>query len=205
MPETYSSPEEILRNFSDGKFVIVMCEDKEQEGDFFVLAEHISAEKINFLLTHAKGMICVACSKEILDHFQIPPMVENAEDHFGTNFTISVDAKAGITTGVSAQDRATTISVLAKSQEFFVKDLVRPGHTHPLCAKDPKDRWGHTECSVEMAKKAGKTPAVVICEILNKEGEKATKAELFQMANKWKMPITSTNEMKKFLGFAQKN
>jgi len=194
----YTDPKTVLDHFSKGEFVIVVCEDKEKEGDFFILAEHISAEKINFLLTQAKGMICVACSPKIINQFQIPLMVENPSDKFGTNFTVSVDAAQGITTGVSATDRAETIKVLA-SPNNIATDLVMPGHSQPLLARDPQTRWGHTECSVEMAKQSGQRPAIVICEILNKAGEKASKEELFSMAEQFDMPITSLGEMKTFL------
>lgn len=194
----YNSPEEVLSAFKQGNFVIVVCEDKEKEGDFFVLAEAITPEKVNFMLTHGKGMICVACAQEIIERFQLPPMVDNPADAFGTNFTVSVDAADGITTGVSASDRSTTIKIFAdpkKSANF----LVTPGHTHPLLARDPKLRWGHTECSVEMAKHAQKQPSVAICEILNKDGEKASQEELFQYAQDFNMPITSLSKMKNFL------
>ncbi len=195
---TYDSPEKIIQTLARGEFVLVICEEKEKEGDFFVLAEAITPEKINFLLTKAKGMICVACDQTIIDRLQLPLMIERPEDNFGTNFTVSVDAAVGIDTGVSASDRAASIRVLADPGATGV-DLVRPGHMHPLLARDPKTRWGHTECSVTLAKAADAYPAVVICEILNAQGEKATFEELHQMATDLDMPISSLEALKPFL------
>lgn len=195
---TYDDPALIISTLARGEFVLLICEDKEKEGDFFVLAEAITPEKINFLLNQARGMICVACDQSIIDRLQLPLMIEKPADNFGTNFTVSVDAAVGIDTGVSASDRAATAKVLADPGATGV-DLVRPGHTHPLLARDPQVRWGHTECSVEMAKSAGKMPAVVICEILNDSGEKATFAELQTMARTLKIPISSLGAMRAHL------
>lgn len=195
---TYDAPEVIIDTLKRGEFVLIICEGKEKEGDFFVLAEAITPEKVNFLLTKAKGMICVAGSGEVMDRLQIPLMVERPEDNFGTNFTVSVDAAVGIDTGVSATDRAATIRVIGDPGATGV-DLVRPGHMHPLRARDPRQRWGHTECSVELAKAAGAYPAVVICEILNEAGEKATFPELHAMAQELKIPISSLEALKPHL------
>ena len=181
--------EKVLSEFEKGKFVIVLDEHREEEGDFFLLAEFVTPEKINFLLHEARGMICVACAKSIIDKFELPLMVKENGDKFGTNFCVSVDAQSGITTGISAPDRAKTISVLADT-EATAEDLVRPGHSFPLLAKET-DRFGHTESSVILAKKVNKIPAVVICEILNSSGEKANTAELFSLAKKLNCPITN--------------
>ena len=195
---TYDDPAVVLDTFSVGKMVIIICENKEKEGDFFILGEATTAETINFLLSESRGMICVACHQDITDRLQLPVMIEKPQDNFGTNFTVSVDAAVGIDTGVSATDRAATIKVLADPGASG-QDLVRPGHTHPLLARDPQLRWGHTECSVTMALACGKYPVVTICEILNKSGEKATPEELFQMAKNLDCPISSLEVMKPFL------
>ena len=191
----YDAPKTVINTLSQGEFALIICENKEKEGDFFIMAEDIDATKFNFLLEKAKGMICVACDQTIIDRLQLPLMVEKPEDNFGTNFTVSVDAAVGIDTGVSATDRVATIKVLADPGATGV-DLVRPGHSHPLLARDPKVRWGHTECAVSLAKAAGK---VVICEILNEVGEKASFQELHQMAVDLSIPISSLEALKPYL------
>jgi 3,4-dihydroxy-2-butanone 4-phosphate synthase len=194
----YSDLDIVLKKFAQGDMIIVVCEDREQEGDFFVLGEAITPQKINFMLTYGKGMICTSCAPAILDRLQIPLMVDKPGDIYGTNFTVSVDAADGISTGVSANDRAATIRVLAKS-DSVPSDLVLPGHSQPLRSRDPLSRWGHTECSVELARLVGKIPVVAICEILNVEGEKASGAELFALAKKFDLPITNLKLMREVL------
>jgi 3,4-dihydroxy 2-butanone 4-phosphate synthase/GTP cyclohydrolase II len=174
----------LLSQFASGQFIIVMDEHREKEADFFLLAEYATPEKINFLLKNAKGLLCVSCAPEILDRLHIPLMVEKPADEFSTNFCLSVDAAEGITTGISASDRCRTIQLLADPNSK-PKDFVIPGHSFPLRARNPKDRWGHTECSVELAKKCGKIPVVVICEILNEAGEKANTDEVMALAEKY--------------------
>lgn len=194
----YSKTENVLTAFKKGELIIVVCEDREQEGDFFVLAENVTAQQVNFMLTYGKGLLCTSCGAQILDRLQIPLMLDKPGDVYGTNFTISVDAAEGISTGVSATDRALTMRLLANSDSLS-NNIVQPGHTHPLRARDPKVRWGHTECSVEMAKKVGKTPVVGIIEILNDDGEKASGAELFDLAARFDLPITNLKLMKQVL------
>ncbi|MCF7846873.1 MAG: 3,4-dihydroxy-2-butanone-4-phosphate synthase [Candidatus Gracilibacteria bacterium] len=189
---------QIQEAFAAGKFVLVMDEHREVEGDFFVLAESVTQEQLNFLYQHAHGMICVACRGEILDRLAIPQMVDTPEDSFSTNFAITVDAAEGITTGISKSDRERTIRLLA-SPASTPNDFVRPGHTFPLRAQDPDKRFGHTEAAVELARKCGKTPAVVICEILNEHGEKATLPELQELSEKFEIPITSLEALREKL------
>lgn len=188
----------LLESFAAGNFIIVMDEYREKEADFFLLAEYATPEKINFLLKKAKGLLCVSCAPEILDRLNIPLMVEKPADEFSTNFCVSVDAKEEITTGVSAPDRCKTIQLLANSKST-PEEFVIPGHSFPLRARDPKDRWGHTECSIELAKKCGKAPAVVICEILNEAGEKATYEEVKKIAKINDIKITSLSAVKREL------
>jgi len=188
------------KRFSAGEFVMVYDEYREVEGDFFVLAEAITPEKVNFLLEYGKGLICVACSEEVLDRLEIPLMVKNNEDPHHTNFTVSVDAKEGITTGVSAEDRAKTIKLLSNKKSVR-EDFLIPGHSFPLRAqKDLTKRFGHTEASVELSKKCGKLPVVVICEILNKQGEKATKKELDEISEKFDIPHVNLEDLREVLG-----
>ncbi len=189
---------QVQNDFSEGKFILVLDEHREKEGDFFCLAETVTKEQVNFLFQHGHGQICVACDPEILDRLQLPPMVENPSDEFGTNFTISVDAAEGITTGVSASDRVQTMRILGNPNSN-PNDLLRPGHTFPLRAKNPNERWGHTEASVELAKTIGKFPAVVICEILNEEGAKASKEELLDLANRFQIATTTLENLRQLV------
>lgn len=195
----YDDFSQILDSFSKGEFIIVFDEHREVEGDFFVLAENITPQKINFLLEYGRGMICTACDGNLLDRLELPLMVEDNKNPHGTNFCISVDAKEGVTTGVSAFDRAKTISVLADPRSTK-SDLVIPGHSFPLRAEqDTEKRFGHTEAAVLLAKKCDKIPAIVICEIINKEGHKATVEEVKDLAKEFDMPMTSLNILKEEL------
>lgn len=189
---------DVMKDFSEGKFVMVVDEVREKEGDFFVLAENVTHEQVNFLFQYAHGQICVACDAGIIERLELPPMVENPNDGFGTNFTVSVDAAAGITTGVSAKDRVITMRTLGSPLSKST-DLVRPGHSFPLLAKNPHERWGHTEAAVELAKMCGKFPAVVICEILNNEGEKSSRNELNILATQFNIPVITLSEIKDHL------
>ena len=189
---------QVQKDFSEGKFILVLDEHREKEGDFFCLAETVTKEQVNFLFQYGHGQICVACAPEILDRLQLPLMVEDPTDGFGTNFTVSVDAAEGITTGVSANDRVQTMRILANPTSN-AEDLLRPGHTFPLRAKNAHERWGHTESSVELAKSVGKFPAVVICEILNEEGEKASKKELLDLANRFQISTTTLEKLRELI------
>lgn len=194
----YHDFELIKKQFSDHKFIIVFDENREIEGDFFILAENITPEKINFLFEHSRGMICVACEASILERFKLPLMVKNNQNPHGTNFCVSVDAKEDITTGVSAPDRAKTISILA-DPEAKNEDLVIPGHTFPLKALNKNQRFGHTEAAVLLAQKCKKHPVVVICEIMNKQGEKANLQEIKKLSQQFDIPMTSLEILKKFV------
>ncbi len=198
MLSPFSPLPKVLDRFSTGGFIMVLDEHRECEADFFILAEYITPENINFLLTHARGMICVACDKSIPEKLHIPLMVQKNGSVHGTNFCVSVDAAKGITTGISAPDRAKTVALLADAKTK-PQDLVFPGHTFPLIAKSPTERFGHTESAVELARKVKKRPVVVICEILNNQGGKATKTELVLMAKKFGCPFTSLAILKKSL------
>lgn len=190
----------LLKQLQSGGFIIVYDEHREKEADFFCLAEHITSEKVNFLLTHAKGMICVACDKSILRVMNLSLLCEENMNPHGTNFCMPFDAVDNCTTGVSANDRASSISCLVKD-ELSPTNIVIPGHTHPLLAKTPTERFGHTEAGVELAKKADRKPAMVICEILNKEGEKASFEEVQELAKKYNVPMTTLESLRSsFLG-----
>ena len=194
-----SSWDEFSAAFKKGEMVMVFDEHREVEGDFFLLADFVTPEKINFLLSQAKGMICVACDSITLDRLSIPLMVPDNNNPHGTNFCVSVDAKKNITTGVSAFDRAQTIRLLA-DKKTTNDDFVIPGHTFPLRAVDDfSTRFGHTECAVGLAKKLNENPVVVICEILNEVGEKATQSELQKMALEMKIESINLAELRKLV------
>jgi 3,4-dihydroxy 2-butanone 4-phosphate synthase / GTP cyclohydrolase II len=166
--------ETALADFKAGKFVIIVDdEDRENEGDLAIAAECITPEAVNFMATHGRGLICVAMTGEMLDRLHIPLMVPPSRNRsgFGTNFTLSVEAKQGVTTGISAPDRAHTIRVLLDPHSTPA-DIVMPGHVFPLRARDGGvlERRGQTEASVDLARLAGLTPAGVICEIMNEDG-----------------------------------
>lgn len=177
----YHPLNEVYKRFSEGEIIIVFDEHREGEGDFFCLGEYITPEKINFFLKYGKGMITVPCTQSILQSKNIPRLCEVNECPHSTNYALPVDAKHEIRTGVNAQDRSKVIQLLSDPKSL-ADDFTRPGHTTPLIAQDPNTRFGHTEASVEMAKKCQKTPVVAICEILNEEGSIATKAELLALS-----------------------
>jgi 3,4-dihydroxy 2-butanone 4-phosphate synthase/GTP cyclohydrolase II len=174
--------EDAIRDIAEGRLVIVADdEDRENEGDLVGAAAKVTPEMINMMATHARGMICVPLTAERCDALDLPPMVEQNEDYLGTAFTVSVDAnqRFGVTTGISAHDRAKTIQLLADANTRS-GDLRRPGHVHPLRAKPGGvlRRVGQTEASVDLARLAGLPPAGVICEIMNADGTMARRPQL---------------------------
>lgn len=191
----YHLLDEVYNRFSKGEIIIVFDEHREGEGDFFCLGEYITPEKINFFLKYGKGMITVPCQQSILQSKNIPRLCEVNECPHATNYALPVDAKHNIRTGVSAQDRAGVIQLLA-SKTSSQEDFTRPGHTTPLIAQDPKTRFGHTEASVEMAKKCDKIPVVAICEILNEEGGIASQQELLHLSQKHNLAFIDLETVK---------
>ncbi len=171
---------------------------REDEGDLFLLAEFVTPEKINFLLKECRGMICVASNKVLLDRLDINLITENNTNPHGTNFCVPVDLAYSITTGVSAFDRSKTIKALINSSTQS-DDFVRPGHTFPLQAQNPLDRFGHTEAAVELAKCVDAKLAVVICEMLNDEGGKATRAEVDAFCAKHDILTMSLLEVQEYV------
>ncbi len=178
--------EEVLGDFRSGKFVIIVDdEDRENEGDLAIAAEFATAEAINFMARYGRGLICVAMTGERLDQLRIPLMVAPEENcsRFGTAFTVSVEARHGVTTGISASDRATTVRALI-APSTRPEDIARPGHVFPLRAAEGGvlDRAGQTEASVDLAGLAGLYPAAVICEIMNDDGTMARWPQLKSFA-----------------------
>ena len=168
----FSPIEEIVEEIQNGKMVIVCDdEDRENEGDLTMAAELVTAEDINFMVTHARGLICLPMSGEIVDRLEIPEMVQHNHSRMGTAFTASIEAKDGITTGISAADRAHTCRV-AVDDATGPDDLVMPGHIFPLRARPGGvlQRAGQTEAAVDLSRMAGFKAAGVICEIMNEDG-----------------------------------
>ena len=175
---------EILEEIREGRLVIVVDDDdRENEGDLVMAASFATPEHINFMAKFGRGIICVPMEAQRLDALGLHPMVQPSQDPMKTAWAISVDAKDGITTGISTHDRAHTIQVLL-NQHSTAQDLVRPGHLFPLRAKDGGvlRRAGHTEAAVDFARLAGVYPAGVICEIMNDDGTMARIPELFECA-----------------------
>lgn len=172
--------EELIADIRAGKMVILMDdEDRENEGDLVMAATHVRPEDINFMITHARGLVCLPLSKERAEQLNLPLMVERNGAQHGTNFTLSIEAAEGISTGISAKERAHTIRT-AVAAHAKPSDIVQPGHIFPLIAQPGGvlHRAGHTEASCDLARLAGLEPAAVICEIINEDGEMARRPDL---------------------------
>lgn len=180
------SPKEIIDDIKQGKMVILMDdEDRENEGDFIMAAELVTPEAINFMATHGRGLICMPMSVERCKKLNLPLMVDKNDAQFSTNFTVSIEASEGVTTGISAADRATTV-LAAIGKDANQHSIVQPGHIFPLMAKEGGvlNRAGHTEAGVDLARLAGLEPAAVIVEILNEDGTMARRPDLEVIAKK---------------------
>ncbi len=191
MSSPFDTIEQAIREIKKGRFVILVDdEDRENEGDLVIAAEKVTPQAINFMAKHARGLICLALTPERVEELQLPPQSPENTATFGTAFTVSIDARRDITTGISAADRATTIHV-AIDPKTKPSDLARPGHVFPLKAQKGGvlKRAGQTEGSVDLARLAGLYPAAVICEIMNEDGTMARVPELarFAKAHKIKM------------------
>ena len=175
---------EILADIKSGKMVIITdAEDRENEGDLIMAAQFATPESVNFMIRHARGLVCLPMEDTLVDKLGLPMMTQNNGAQYGTNFTVSIEAAHGIGTGITAADRAHTIQT-AVSPEACAQDIVQPGHIFPLRARKGGVlmRAGHTEAAVDLAKMAGLTGAGVICEILNERGESARGEELVRFA-----------------------
>lgn len=188
--------------FRDGQFVIIVDdEDRENEGDLVIASEHITAEAINFMATHGRGLICQPMSGALLDRLNIPMMVPDIHNNsgFGTGFTVSVEAAAGVTTGISADDRAQTVKTLINPQSRPT-DIAMPGHMFPIRARDGGvlERRGQTEASVDLAKLAGLAPSGVICEVASEDGSMARLPELLAFAKAHNLCIISVDALAQY-------
>ena len=184
----FGTIEQAIADVRAGKFVIVADdEDRENEGDLICAAQLVTPELVNFMIRNAGGLICLALTGDRVDHLGLAPMSETNPDEYRTAYTVSVDAspRYGVTTGISAQDRATTIRV-AVDPEAIPSDLRRGGHVFPLRAREGGvlQRVGHTEAAVDLARLAGLVPAGVVCEILNEDGSAARRPQLERFAEK---------------------
>ncbi|MDD5861344.1 MAG: bifunctional 3,4-dihydroxy-2-butanone-4-phosphate synthase/GTP cyclohydrolase II [Prevotella sp.] len=192
-----SSIEDALKDFKEGKFVIVVDdEDRENEGDLITAAEMITPEKVNFMLKHARGVLCAPITISRADELDLPHQVEENTSMLGTPFTITVDKLEGCTTGVSAHDRAETIKALA-DPNATPQTFGRPGHINPLYAQDNGvlRRSGHTEAAVDLCKLCGLYPAGALMEIMNEDGTMARLPQLLEYAKQWDMKVISIKDL----------
>ncbi|MEY8877230.1 MAG: bifunctional 3,4-dihydroxy-2-butanone-4-phosphate synthase/GTP cyclohydrolase II [Leptothrix sp. (in: b-proteobacteria)] len=171
---------ELVSELAAGRMVILVDEeDRENEGDLVFAADLVTPEAINFMAKHGRGLICLTLTRERCEHLQLPPMAPRNGTKHGTAFTVSIEARTGVTTGISAADRARTVQA-AVARESVATDLVQPGHIFPLQAQDGGVlmRAGHTEAGCDLSRMAGLSPSAVICEIMNDDGTMARLPEL---------------------------
>ena len=186
-----NSIQEIISDISEGKMVVLMDdEDRENEGDLILAAEKVSPEAINFMATHARGLICLALNDERCRRLGLEQMVKNNGTELGTAFTGSIEAASGVTTGISAADRSTTIQAAVK-KDAVAEDIVQPGHVFPIKAQNGGvlTRAGHTEAGTDLASLAGFDPSAVIVEIMNDDGTMARRGDLEKFAQKHDLKI----------------
>ncbi|MCI4444881.1 MAG: bifunctional 3,4-dihydroxy-2-butanone-4-phosphate synthase/GTP cyclohydrolase II [Candidatus Aminicenantes bacterium] len=189
--------EEALEFVRRGQLIIIVDdEDRENEGDLMVAAEKVTPEIINFMAKYGRGLICLSLTKKRVEELQLPPMVSENTARFGTAFTVSIDAREGITTGISAYDRAKTI-LTAIDSKTRPEDLARPGHVFPLEAKEGGvlARAGQTEASVDLARLAGLYPAGVICEVMKEDGTMARMPDLEKYTEEFGIPILTIADL----------
>ncbi|MBU3681081.1 MAG: 3,4-dihydroxy-2-butanone-4-phosphate synthase [Flavobacterium sp.] len=197
-PIQLNTIEEAIEDIRQGKVIIVVDdEDRENEGDFLAAAELVTPEMINFMATHGRGLICAPLTEKRCHELELHSMVKNNTDHMETAFTVSVDLKGqGVTTGISAADRAKTILALV-NEDTKPYDLARPGHIFPLTAKQGGvlRRTGHTEAAIDFARLAGFKPAGVIVEIMNEDGTMARLPQLVEVAKKFDLKLVSIEDL----------
>ena len=193
----FSSVEEAVAEFQLGRMIVVTDdEERENEGDLVLPAQFVTPEHINFMARYGRGLICVALESERLDRLHVPPMVQHNTAPLGTAFSVSVEAAAGVTTGISAADRARTVQVLI-DPDSQPKDLVSPGHIFPLRAREGGVlvRAGQTEASVDLARLAGLQPGAVICEIMRPDGSMARLPDLKRFIKRHKLKMVSVEQI----------
>ena len=191
------SIEEAIEDIRQGRMIILVDdENRENEGDLTIAAEMVTPGAINFMAIHGRGLICLAMAPELIDRLDLPMMASRNESRFGTAFTVSIEARVGVSTGISAYDRSTTV-LAAVADEARPEDIVSPGHVFPLRARKGGVlvRAGQTEGSVDLARLAGKKSAAVICEILREDGNMARMPDLEEFAAKHNMKIASIADL----------
>src|SRR5512135_975248 len=191
------SVETALEAVRAGRMIIIVDdEDRENEGDLMVAAEKVTPEIVNFMARHGRGLICLPLTGERLEELQLPLMVSENTARFQTAFTVSIDAKEGVSTGISAHDRARTV-LAAIDPSTKPDDLARPGHVFPLQAAEGGvlSRAGQTEAAVDLARMAGLAPAGVICEVMNEDGTMARRAELEEVSKRFGIPILTIADL----------
>src|ERR671914_3104317 len=196
----FASIDEAARDIRDGRMIIIVDdEDRENEGDLVCAAEKVTPEVINFMARHARGLICLPLTEDRCDELHLAPQVADNTSFLGTAFTVSIEARRGVTTGISAADRATTI-LTAVDSRTKPQDLARPGHVFPLRARKGGVlvRTGQTEAIVDLARIAGLYPAGVICEIMNPDGTMARMPELRKFAKKHNLKIISVADLVRY-------
>ena len=178
--------------------MVVICDDpdRENEGDLCLAAEFVTAEKIAFMACHARGLVCLSLPPERCDRLELPLMVPHNEGTDATGFTVTIEARHGVTTGISAADRARTIQV-AMGSSVTPGDLVRPGHVFPLRARarGVLERRGQTEASVDLTRLAGLEPGGVLCEVMNEDGTMARGAQLTAFCRRHSLPLVTVEEI----------
>ena len=197
MPNKFSKISEIIQDAKKGKmFILVDDKDRENEGDLVIPGSKCNSKIINFMAKHGRGLICLALTKKKIDNLRLPLMSPNNKSRMQTAFTVSIEAKKGITTGISAQDRAKTIKVAINSRTKK-KDIVSPGHVFPLVARQGGvlERAGHTEASVDISKLSKLNPSSVICEVMNEDGRMARLEDLFKFSEKHKIKLASIEDI----------
>ena len=198
MNRTIFSPiKEILADAKKGKmFILVDDKDRENEGDLVIPGSKCNSKSINFMAMHGRGLICLALSKSQINNLKLPLMSPKNKSRMQTAFTISIEAKEGITTGISAYDRAKTIKV-AINQKSKNRDIVSPGHVFPLASRSGGvlERAGHTEASVDISKLSKLNPSAVICEVMNEDGRMARLNDLHKFSKKHKIKIASIEDL----------
>tara|TARA_B100000989_G_C19456060_1_gene434067 strand:- start:9 stop:1064 length:1056 start_codon:yes stop_codon:yes gene_type:complete len=193
----FSKISSIIQDAKRGKmFILVDDKNRENEGDLIIPGSKCNSKNINFMAKHGRGLICLALTKKQVDNLKLPLMSQNNKSRMQTAFTISIEAKKGITTGISAQDRAKTIKT-AINPKVKKTDIVSPGHVFPLVAKNGGvlERAGHTEASVDISKLSNLNPSSVICEVMNEDGRMARLNDLYRFSKKHKIKLASIEDL----------
>lgn len=200
---TFAQVDDLIKDFKAGQFIILVDdEDRENEGDVILAADHVTPEKINFMAKEARGLICLSMTEKQVARLELPMMFseKHAQGKANTAFTLSIEASSGVTTGISASDRSHTVWV-ASRPEAQATDVICPGHIFPLRAHPGGvlSRSGHTEASVEYAKLAGLNPSAVICEVMNDDGSMSRLNDLIRFSKTFNIKIGSIAELINYL------